>query len=231
MSRREAKRAAVIDEIKRTARTLMSEKGTTGLSIRAIARQMGLTSAALYYYFDSLNDLLIALIVDAYTDMGQTLQSVVQQPEAVTYRQQVLALANAYRDWAMAHPVDFQLIYGNPIPGFEPSPHVTEPPARRSFALLASLIAGAMDTGQMDVPTAYTNLPSALVQPLNELQQYDGHDLPPVALYLAASVWAQMHGRVMLELFNQIQPVIGDAGAFYHHELQIMLQHIGMKEE
>jgi hypothetical protein len=129
----------------------------------------------------------------------------------------------------LKYPIDFQLVYGNPIPGYNQPREVTYPPARRSFALLAGLIAGAIQAGELVPPREYGELPTEIVEALSVLARNEGHDLPHTALYLAAVIWAQMHGRVTLELFNLIQPVIGDAEIFYRYETHNMLNQVGLK--
>ena len=131
-----------------------------------------------------------------------------------------MAFGETYRGWALDHPTQFQLVYGNPIPGYDQPTEVTHPPARRSFALLADVLAGGFETGTLELPKSHGPLPDALEEAFEVLQEKEGHDLPAEALYLAASMWARMHGTVSLELFDLIQPVVGDSGAFYRHELR-----------
>ncbi len=227
--RREKVRQAAIQEIKDSARQLMAEQGTAGLSLRAIARRVDLTPSALYYYFDSLDALITALIVDAFSDLASTLELAGEAAPDSRYAERLTRVARALRDWALAHPVDFQLIYGNPIPGYQQPVEVTYPPARRSFAVTAGLIAGAIASGELDPLPEYVDLPQVFDEPLARLSLHQGHDLPPTALYLAAVAWARFHGFIMLELFNLIQPVIGDAAAFYDYEVHNMLMQMGFK--
>lgn len=226
-TRREKRRQATAEEIKATARQLMQQNGTAGLSLRAISREMGLSSAALYYYYPSVGDLITALTVDAFNGLTDTL-AVIAQDQAPSYADRGWRLALAYRQWALAHPIDFQLIYGNPIPGYEQPTEIVYPAARRGFALLAGLIAGAITTGELIPGADYTSLPPQIERSLEQLTQHEGHDLAPVALYIAAALWSKMHGLVMLELFNLIQPVIADTDAFYQHETRIALRQIGL---
>lgn len=217
------------EEIKDTARQLMAEKGTAGLSVRAIARQMGMTAPALYHYYASLNDLITALIQDAFTQLAETLEATAADPALRTSAERLTAVAHANRHWALAHPIDFQLIYGNPIANYTQATDVTYPAARRSFLVTAGIFAEAIESGEIDLPVGYRDLPLAIEQSLIELTQVDGHDLPLPALYLAATGWAKIHGHIMLELFNLIQPVIADVDAFFQYETQNFLQQAGFK--
>jgi AcrR family transcriptional regulator len=216
------------EEIKDTARQLMAEKGTAGLSVRAIARQMGMTAPALYHYYASLNDLITALIADAFTQLADTLEAAANDPALTTSAQRLTAVANANRQWALTHPIDYQLLYGNPIPNYVQPTDVTYPPARRSFLVTAGIFTAAIENGEIDLPLQYQDLPPSLEQSLLDLTQVEGHDLPLPALYLAAAAWVKMHGHIMLELFNLIQPVIADVDAFFQYEMQNFLQQVGL---
>ena len=217
------------EEIKDTARQLMAEKGTGGLSIRAIARQMGMTAPALYHYYDSLNDLITALIQDAFTDLAETIESAAKDTHLKTTGERLTAVAFAYRQWALQHSIDFQLIYGNPIPNYSQPTDITYPPARRSFLVTANIFAEGIERGDIDLPSVYKDFPQAIKQSLLELANVEGHDLPLPALYLAAVSWTKIHGHVMLELFHLIQPVIADVESFFQYETEIFLEHTGVK--
>jgi AcrR family transcriptional regulator len=217
------------EEIKDTARQLMAEKGTGGLSVRAIARQMGMTAPALYHYYDSLNDLITALIQDAFTDLAETIELAAKDPLLKTSGERLTAVAFAYRQWALQNPIDFQLIYGNPIPNYSQPTDVTYPPARRSFLVTAKICADGIERGDIDLPGIYDDFPPAIEQSLINLTNVEGHDLPLPALYLAAVSWTKIHGHIMLELFNLIQPVIADVGSFFHYETEIFLEQTGIK--
>ena len=216
-------------EIKETARGLMAEKGTTGLSVRAIARQMGMTGPALYHYYDSLNDLITALIEEGFTQLAETLEAAAAEPALATSAQRFIAVARAHRLWALTHPTDFQLLYGNPIPNYQQPIDITYPQARRSFLVRAKIFSTAIENGEINLPLAYRQLSPRLEQSLLELASVDGHDLPLPALYLSAIAWVKIYGHVMLELFHLIQPVIDDVDEFFEYEMQNFLQQIGLK--
>jgi AcrR family transcriptional regulator len=228
-SRREKIRDITRAEIKETARQLMAEKGTAGISLRAIARRMGMTAPALYHYYAGLNDLITALIQDAFTQLADTLEMAAAEQAHATYAARLVAVALANRRWALDHPVDFQLIYGNPIPQYEQPTDITYPPARRSFLVTARLFTAAIANGELELPPAYKQLPAGITDSLRQLTTVEGHDLPLPALYLAAIAWTRIHGHVMLELFNLIQPVISDVEVYFQYEVQVFLQQVGFQ--
>jgi AcrR family transcriptional regulator len=108
---------AAVLAIKQHARQLMAEEGTAGLSIRGIAKMMEVTPPAIYHYFASLEDLITTLIAEDFNGLADALEAARDASSAATAGGKLLEVVVAYRQWALDHPVDFQLIYGNPIPG------------------------------------------------------------------------------------------------------------------
>ena len=228
MTRRDRLRDLTIAEIKATARQQMAESGTAGVSLSAIARAMEMSAPALYRYFASRDDLVTALIVDAFNDLANAIQAAELAVEAKTGAQKIAASCLAYREWAVAHPVDFQLIYGNPIPGYVAPAEITVPPARRPFDGLIRHFVEAYRSGELIVPAQYTLVPPSISAHLAVCLPDAGHDLPESLLCLLMSTWARIHGMVMLEIFEHMGPVVGDCAAFYRYELGAFLQQLGL---
>jgi AcrR family transcriptional regulator len=136
----------MIDEIKETARRQLAAEGAD-LSLRAIARELGMVSSALYRYFASRDELLTALIIDAYNAIGEAGE---RADAAITERLDLtrrwLAVANAWRDWALAHPAEYALIHGSPVPGYA-APADTIAPASRRFLVIAAIIRDGRQSG------------------------------------------------------------------------------------
>src|SRR5262252_9106984 len=115
-------RAELTREIKEEARRQLAEVGGNGLSLRAVARALGMVSSALYRYFPSRDDLLTALIIDAYDSLGAAAERAVAGSGAepgASARAQWRACCTAVRDWAIANPHEYALIYGSPVPGYQ----------------------------------------------------------------------------------------------------------------
>src|SRR5215471_16268013 len=125
--RRERLHAATRAEIKQLARQHMAAQGTTAIHLRAIAEQMGFTSQALYRYFKSRDALLTELIIDAYTDLARTMESARDARSPDAYGERLFAALMGYRQWAVAHPVDYTLIYGMPIPDYQAPSELIQP--------------------------------------------------------------------------------------------------------
>lgn len=213
-------------DIKAAARRQMGERGTAGLALRGIARELGITAPAIYNYFPRLEDLITALIIDAFTALADAMGPAGEQAVGVSAK--LAASLRAYRAWGVAHPVDFQLIYGNPIPGYHAPGEITGPLAWRPFAGLFTLLEGAWQRGELAIPAAYTPVPPQVAAFLTEFRQTAGLRLPNELVCALASGWARIHGQVMLELFEHSQALIGDPAAFYELELRAFLRQLGL---
>ena len=221
-------RSATIAQIKAVARQQVAEYGTAGLSLRGIGRAMGITAPAIYNYFPRLDDLITALIVDAFTALADAIEAAELAVQSEACGPKILASCLAYREWAITHPVDFQLIYGNPIPGYVAPAEVTVPLARRPFDGLFRLFLAAYQTGELVVPAEYAPVPAGVSAHFATWLPKAGYDFPDALLCLLMSGWARIHGMVMLELFEHLGPVVGDAATFYSYELSAFLQQLGI---
>lgn len=230
LTRRERLRQETAQEIKDTARRLLAEHGTSGLSLRAIAREMGMSAAALYHYFPSLDDLITRLIVENFTALAEALEYARDNSSASAGVGRLEAVLMAYRAWAVEHPVDFQLIYGNPIPGYVAPREVTVPAVVRGFSVIVGLIHQLIETGEIRPQPPYDQLPPEIEAHMQALIARDGYPVSPQALYLGVVGWTALHGILMLELFNHLQPVVGDVANYYHDQVRRLLITIGLND-
>lgn len=230
-TRKEGQHAAIRAEIKAAARRLMEQEGTAGVSIRAIGRELDLTAPALYHYYLNRDALITDLILDAFNALADALEGARDTASAHSCQEQLIAVLLAYRDWALAHPVDFQLIYGNPIPGYQAPEEITVPAATRSFVILSALITRCLESGRLNPRPEYAAVPPEMSEIMQaQADQLSGPDLRllPLALYLTAVGWPRIHGIIMLELFNHLQPVVGDSDRFYRIQIEDLLRSMGI---
>lgn len=227
--RREQVRKEIAEEIKATARSQMSKYGTAGLSLRAIGRELNITAPAIYHYYPSLDDLITALIMDAFNDLAVWMETARANTSSANCTPKIEAMLFAYRQWAIEHPVDFQLIYGNPIPGYQAPLEITGPLARRPFMGLFELYAQALETGEMVLPEEYQPAPQSIRDYLKTWRESSGIDVPDELVCLLMVGWARIHGLVMLELFQHLQPVVGDVGALYEYEVRAFHKRLRMR--
>src|SRR5262245_28862138 len=120
-------RAEMTEEIKAIARRHLASDGAN-LSLRAVARDLGVVSSAIYRYFASRDELLTALIIDAYNSLGESIERADAAQPREELRARWLAVAHSVRDWALAQPHEYALIYGSPVPGYQ-APRDTVGPA------------------------------------------------------------------------------------------------------
>lgn len=205
LSRRERARAATIEEIKQTAAQLMSEHGTTDLRFSDIAREMGMTPPALYRYFADRDELITALIVDAYDELGAVVAAARERAGSDVW-ERFLAVAQAYRNWAKDEPVRFALILGMPVPGYAAPEHgPTTEAAIRAMDQLKSLFIDAADRGVLNRPML-AEVDDAVRQSC-EADQHEHPESPPVPPEIFQAMlhcWASLHGLASLEAHGHL---------------------------
>ncbi len=223
---REDIRQQMIEDIKGVARQQMRSKGTAGLSLRAIAREMEITAPALYNYFPRLDDLITALIVDAFQGLAEAIEAAGEHDSTPTLCLQ--AKLHSYRDWAVRHPEEFSLIYGNPISGYQAPGEITVPLVQRGFIALFLPLGAAWAAGQLTIPPEYQTVPSTIIPTISQYALHYDAPYPNTLFYLLLAGWSRIHGLIMLEIFNHSPPTVGDAGAFYRHEVEVFLTRLGL---
>jgi AcrR family transcriptional regulator len=222
MNRRDKIRASTQEEIKTIAIRQMSESGTAGLSLSAIARQMELSAPALYRYYTGRDDLITALVLDAYNALADALGAADATCPPTDYAGRLYTVLLAYRQWAVEHPIEYQLIYGNPIPGYAAPADLTIPTARRTFTVILTILAEARAAGALRPTECYATLPDGLTIDI-PLTTGDGPSIPPELVYLGLAGWARLQGLITLELYHHIQPMINDPAALYRAEIRALM--------
>ena len=219
--RSEVLRDATFADIKASARRLMAERGTAGLSMRAIARDLGITAPALYYYYPSLDSLITALILDSFNDLADASAAARDAQLSGSALDRVIAAAEAYRQWALEHPVDFILINGSPIPGYHAPADLTGPAAARALEVNIEVMADALASGELPMTSEVAQMPDSLRQTLAQLRAERHYEWPVEAIYLALVGWIQAYGLIALEVYNDLQPLIGEqSGTLFRHRLR-----------
>jgi AcrR family transcriptional regulator len=238
---RERARAELTREIKEEARRQLAEVGGNGLSLRAVARELGMVSSALYRYYPSRDDLLTALIIDAYDAVGKAAEDAVAADSGAG--RQWAAACHAIRAWALAHPHEYALIYGSPVPGYR-APEATIGPASRVPLALISVLAGAAANGTAGVRLAPT-VPGAPDPPdggtrlggelagqaaaLAAALAASGAPAVPADLLVRAVIaWTQLFGMVSWELFGQFVGSFEPADALFGRAVDQMAAFVGL---
>ena len=227
--RNEELNAANAEAIKNAARQLMAEEGTNGLSIRGIAKVIDLTPPAIYHYFASLDELTTVLIAENFNALADALEQASANSTARTAGGKLFDVTLAYRQWSVENPLDFQLIYGNPIPGYAAPPAATVPAVVRTFVVAVSLMEEALQTGELVPAAPYSDIPEPVRARIQELIDENGYPIAVLSMYLTLVLWTQIHGLIYLEVFNHIQYNVGDTDVFYRAQMTGMLTAMGMR--
>ena len=199
--RRQRQRDATMAEIRDVARRQLAVTGAAGLSLRAVAREMGLTAPALYRYYDDRDALLTALIVDGYTSLCERLESA--RDAASDPAAQIAGMSLAYRRWAVEHPHEYALVFGAPVPGYAaPEDGPTHEAGMRFGAVFLEVFSAVHATTHFSAPPVEHRTPE-LEAALSAWK--DGPaPLPPGAMQVFLACWSRLHGMISLEVFGHL---------------------------
>jgi AcrR family transcriptional regulator len=240
---RERARAELTREITEEARRQLAATGANGLSLRAVARELGMVSSALYRYYPSRDDLLTALIIDAYNAIGEAAETAIAdagpgtgtergaEAEGGVGRARWLAACHAIRAWALARPHEYALIYGSPVPGYR-APEATIGPAARVPLAFVGVLAAAIADGELtpDAEHGADALTGALADQAAALSAAVASSVPvdapspvsasvtavpPGVLVRGVMAWTQLFGMISFELFGQFVGSFEPADAFF----------------
>jgi AcrR family transcriptional regulator len=227
-SRRERLRAETTAEIKAIALKHMATTGTASLSLRAVAREMGMTAGAIYSYFPSRDDLVSALIADVYNSLADRLQAVRDSHPADDPAGQVVAYGMAYRRWAVENPEELRLVYGDAVPEYQrPEGGAAVDAEHRACALITGIVADAWPTAQA-LHMGDEHQWSDFDPEFAALVRQSFPDLPPAAVSLAMRVWGRMHGLVCLEVYGHLRPQVEDPERLYRIEMIDVTKSLGL---
>lgn len=221
MAKRRESRERIEAQIIDLGRRHLVEHGATGLSLRAIARDLGMVSSAVYRYVSSRDELLTLLLVDAYSDLADTVD---RAREAIPdmWSDDVIAIAHAARNWATAHPASWALLYGSPVPGYHAPAERTVGPGTRVVGALLDAVAAGIATG--DIMLTNSPAPQPMSSDFERLRREFGFpgDDPVVAKCFA--VWAGVVGAISLEVFGQYgADTLSDPHAVFDTQVRVLV--------
>jgi AcrR family transcriptional regulator len=219
---RQRARAELTREIKHEARRQLAGHGAQGLSLRAVARELGMVSSALYRYFPSRDDLLTALIIDAYDALGAAAEAASAGAQA-DGRGRWRALCAAIRGWALAHPHEYALIYGSPVPGYQ-APQATITPAVRVVRVLGGVLADVDPASARPAPP----LPEMLAGQTEIVSDAIAPGTPGPVVARGLIAWTQLFGLISFELFGQLVGSLDPADEFFGYAVEQMAGFIGL---
>lgn len=200
MGKRQDARERIEAQIIELGRRHLVRHGAVGLSLRAIARDLGMVSSAVYRYVSSRDELLTSLLVDAYSDLADAVDRA-RDAESEVWSDDVIAIAHAARAWAVAHPAQWALLYGSPVPGYHAPAERTVGPGTRVVRALFDAVAAGITTG--DIRLTNNPAPQPMSSDFERIRRefgFPGDDRVVAKCFL---LWAGVVGAISLEVFGQ----------------------------
>jgi AcrR family transcriptional regulator len=234
-SRRDRARTATIEEIKQTARQILVQDGPDAVSLRAIAREMGLTAPALYRYFDSREVLIKHVIADIFTELTSDLRAAIASAGTASgggLTEKVIAACWEFRRWSLNHPREFGMLFGTPLPGVNvEQDEITAECGAQFGNTFFELILALWRKHPFPV-TADAAIDPGLRQ---QLERYRdglgelGDGLPLGLLLIFLRCWTRLYGTLSLEVFGHLGFALDDAGPMFELMLVDTAPLIGLR--
>lgn len=240
VTRRERIRAATETEIRQHARALLVEHGRDAVTLRAIARELGITAPALYRYYDSRDDLLQQLRDDICGDLAAELLQHLEPLPHEDFMGKVSTVCRTFRRWALAHPQEFTLVFATP-----PGDASGDGKRRDQFgqgdqfgSVFLGIVGPLMAEGAFKV--RHDHVPAEMGPDLANNQEalafaFDsrGIDMPPEALgtdavFFLLRWWVRVYGHVALEVFGRFPFDVRHADRLFDSLLAELAGDIGM---
>jgi len=221
VGKRQESRQRIEAQIIELARRQLATVGAAGLSVRAIARDLGMVSSAMYRYVASRDELLTMLLVDAYSDLADSVDRA-RGRVADGWRADVSAIAQAVRRWALEQPACWALLYGSPVPGYHAPAELTTGPGTRVVGALFDAVAAGVATGEIVLTEQHVAEPmSADLERLRHEFGFPGDD----ALVIRCTVaWSLILGAISLEVFGQYgTDTFADPGVLFDNQIRILV--------
>lgn len=203
------------------------------MSLRAIARELGVVSSAVYRYVKSRDELLTLLVVDAYTELGDEVDAAVANAAPADFTGQFLALARAVREWAVREPARYGLLYGSPVPGYSAPAEQTTGPGTRVITALVRIYDGAYHSGHPGAPPSFPDglpLPEPdLVRDFDRIRENMAIDVPDHLIVRGTLAWAAIFGAVSFEVFGQYGPnTFSNPAQLFEQHLWVLSDVVGL---
>ena len=221
---RARRRDDVTRQVLEIGRRHLAEYGAAALSLRAVTRDLGMVSSAVYRYVGSRDELLTLLVVDAYTELGDAVDARLADSPRTAWDTRILAVGNAVRDWALGEPARYALLYGSPVPGYEAPGDQTTEPGTRVILTLLGLVAEGITAGDVTDGPALVPVPRPLRADLARVAEDVGMEVDPAVMARAVLLWATLFGAVSLEVFGQYgEDTFTERSLVFEHQIRLAL--------
>ena len=220
---RQARREEVAAHVLAIGRRHLAEQGAAALSLRAVARDLGMVSSAVYRYVANRDDLLTLLVVDAYTELGDAVDATTTSGRG-GLEPRFLAVARAVRTWALAEPARYALLYGSPVPGYEAPAAQTTGPGTRVVRVILGLVEAGAAAGEIARGAGPVPLPRVVAADLRRLRTELGSHLDEAVLARSVLAWSALVGAVSLEVFGQYGPdTFTSSDVLFDHQMRLVV--------
>ncbi|MCC3651150.1 WHG domain-containing protein [Streptomyces sp. S07_1.15] len=217
------------EAVKATARRLLVKLGAAGLSPEAVAREGGLAVAEVEAVFPHRDDLLTALVIDAYNNSAAAMERADQaaREAGAPAGARLLAVTRALRRWSFDNPGEFTLIYGSPVPDYH-APQDTVPPASRTPAVLAGIVRSALEAGELAPPRREVPGPPLLLP--EAVQVFGGTPPAPFSDIIERGIvlWSSLIGLLVFQVFSRTHDSVRDESAFFDYAVAVAAEGIGL---
>jgi AcrR family transcriptional regulator len=221
---RARRRDDVTRRVLEIGRRHLTEYGAAALSLRAVTRDLGMVSSAVYRYVGSRDELLTLLVVDAYTELGDAVDARLADSRRTAWDTRILAVCNAVRDWALSEPARYALLYGSPVPGYQAPGEQTTEPGTRVILTLLRLVAEGVTAGDVIDGPALVPVPRPLRADLARVAADVGMEVDPAVMARAVLLWATLFGAVSLEVFGQYgEDTFAEGSLVFEHQIRLAL--------
>jgi AcrR family transcriptional regulator len=221
-------REQTMRDIVRIGRTQLATEGAAALSLRAVARDLGVVSSAVYRYVASRDDLLTLLVVDGYDELGDAVDAALARIARDDFAGRLRAIGRAVRAWALAEPATYALLFGSPVPGYRAPAERTTGPGTRVIARLVEVWEEAWVAGAVRVDEAPVT-PRRLSRDLARIRREMGITAPDELIARGVLVWAAVFGCVSFEVFGQYGPdTFTQPQELFEHQLEVLAGTVGL---
>ncbi|MEV7607723.1 WHG domain-containing protein [Paenarthrobacter sp. NPDC089322] len=227
---RERARAQTIADIVRIGREHLAIHGAAALSLRAVARDLGVVSSAVYRYVQSRDELLTLLLIDAYNELGDEVDAAVEAVPGEDFAAQFTALGKSVRAWALREPASYALLFGSPVPGYQAPGERTTQPGTRVVVRLVSIFDAAHRAGALSAEVSpAVVIPPKLTEDMARIRSDLGLAVPDAALARGVLVWTALFGAVSFEVFGQYgADTFAARDELFGHQLAVLQGVVGL---
>ncbi|MBD3925170.1 TetR/AcrR family transcriptional regulator [Nocardioides cavernae] len=228
LSPRARARVQTMRDIVRLGREHLATEGAAALSLRAVARDLGLVSSAVYRYVASRDELLTLLVVDGYDELGDAVDAALAKVDRSDHAGRMTAIGRAVRAWGLAEPATYALLFGSPVPGYEAPAEQTTGPGTRVVVRLVEVWEDAWQAGAISLDEAPL-APRRLSRDLARIRKQMGLTVPEQLVARGLFAWAALFGCVTWEVFGQYgSTTFTDPADLFEHHLAALVESVGL---